>query len=166
MNVLIIVIMVVFNFVLQSTILPSLSIFGVVPNTALIFIIFVSLNKGRYYGGFLGLAIGLIQDIIFGTTIGINGFIYFFIGFILGYLEEDVARDSIIMPAICSIFATIFYNFMYFLFMFFLSRGIPFGLIMKEILLVEIIYNTLLTIIVFKIMGKVFVEPSLRFGKR
>lgn len=166
MNIFIIILMVIGNFIFQSTILPSLRIFGVVPNTALIFVILFSLNKGRYYGGFVGMAIGLIQDIMFSTTIGVNAFIYFFIGYIIGTAENILARDSIITPVICSILGTIFYNFVYFFFMFFLSRNVPFFELLKDVMLIEIIYNTIATIIIYKIIGKIFVEPSLRFGKR
>lgn len=166
MNTFLIIVMVLVNFILQTTILPSFSIFGVVPNTALILIIIISLNKGKYYGGFVGMAIGIIQDIIFASTIGINAFIYFFIGFIIGALENTMARDNIVIPVICAFLGTIFYNVMYFLFLFFLSREVPFALFMKDVLLIEIVYNSLLTIIIYKIIGKIFVEPTLTFGKR
>lgn len=166
MNIFLIIIMVIANFILQSTILPSFSILGVVPNTALIFIVIISLSKGKYYGGLVGLAIGLIQDVIFATTIGVSGFIYFFIGYIIGSLENIMARDNIIIPVICSSLGTIFYNIMYFFFMFFLSREIPFTVIIKDILLIEIAYNIVFTIIIYKVIGKMFNEPSLRFGKR
>lgn len=166
MNIFLIIIMVIANFILQSTILPSFSILGVVPNTALIFIVIISLSKGKYYGGLVGLAIGLIQDVIFAITIGVSGFIYFFIGYIIGSLENTMARDNIIIPVICSSLGTIFYNIMYFFFMFFLSREIPFTVIIKDILLIEIAYNIVFTIIIYKVIGKMFNEPSLRFGKR
>ncbi len=166
MNIFLIILMVIGNFIFQSTILPSLSIFGVVPNTALIFVIIFSLNKGKYYGGFVGMSIGLLQDVMFSTTIGVNAFIYFFIGYIIGSLEKLVTRDNIIFPTICSILGTIFYNFLYFFFMFFLSRRIPFLTLMKDVMLIEIFYNTILTIIIYKIISKIFVQPSLKFGKR
>lgn len=68
---------IIINLILQSTILPYLDIMGVVPNTALVIVVIIALSKGKYYGGFFGLFIGLMQDIIFNITIGINGFIYF-----------------------------------------------------------------------------------------
>ena len=166
MNIFLIILMVIGNFIFQSTILPSLRIFGVVPNTALIFVILFSLNKGKYYGGFVGMVIGLIQDIMFSTTIGVNAFIYFFIGYIIGTIENTLTKDNVITPVICSILGTIFYNFIYFFFMFFLSRRVPFLVLMKDVIIIEIIYNTIATIIIYKIIGKIFVEPSLKFGKR
>lgn len=166
MNIFIIILMVLGNFIFQSTLLPSFSIFGVVPNTALIFVVLISLNKGKYYGGFTGIAIGILQDILFATSIGVNAFIYFFIGYTIGLLEDTLTRDNILTPVICSILGTVFYNIVYFLFMFFLSREIPFIELMKNILVVEIVYNIVVTIIIYKIMSKIFVEPSLSFGKR
>ncbi len=66
------------NFILQSTVFSQISIFGVVPNTGLIIIVTIALLKGRRIGGVVGLLVGLLQDIIFSPVIGVNGFIYFF----------------------------------------------------------------------------------------
>lgn len=166
MNIFLILSMVLINFIFQSTVLPYFSILGVVPNTALILVILISLDKGKYYGGFTGLLIGLTQDLIFATSIGVNAFIYFFIGYIIGSVEHILTRDNLISPVICSIIGTVFYNITYFFFMYFLSRDIPFISFMKDVLLYEILYNCLVAILVYKTLGRVFKEPSLKFGKR
>ncbi len=166
MIILILALVIFMNLFLQSSILPYISIMGVVPNTALIIVISIALYKGRIFGGVTGLLIGLIQDIVFSPVIGINAFIYFFIGYSIGLIENKLTRDNIIIPLIFSIFGIIFYNFSYYVFMFFLSRDIPFLSFAKDVLLIEIIYTGVLSIPMYKIFSKIFVVPTINFGKR
>ena len=77
MKIFLIVLTVIINLIIQSTLIPYFEILGVVPNTALIIVVVLALAKGKYYGGVFGLIIGLLQDIIFSVTIGVNGFIFF-----------------------------------------------------------------------------------------
>lgn len=159
-------IVVLINFLLQSSILPYISVFGVVPNTALIIVISVALYKGRYYGGFTGLVIGIVQDIVFSPVIGVNAFIYFFAGYLVGLVENKLTKENILIPMLFAILGTIYYNFSYYIFMFFLSRDIPFLSFAKDILLIETIYNGILAIPIYKIFSKIFVVPKIRFGSR
>ncbi len=159
-------IVVLINFLLQSSILPYISVLGVVPNTALIIIICVALYKGRYYGGFVGLVIGIVQDIVFSPVIGVNAFIYFFAGYLVGLVENKLTKENILIPILFSILGTIYYNFSYYIFMFFLSRDIPFLSFAKDILIIETIYNGILSIPIYKIFSKIFVVPKIRFGSR
>lgn len=154
------------NFFLQSSVFPYISISGVVPNTALILIICIAIYKGKYYGGFFGLFIGLLQDIIFSAVIGINGFIYFFIGYFIGLMEYKLIRNNIIIPVLFSIIGVIYYNFSYYVFMYFLSRDIPFLSFTKHIILIELIYTTILSIPIYKAFEYKFKEPTINFGNR
>ncbi|MDR7857062.1 rod shape-determining protein MreD [Tissierella sp.] len=166
MIILILALAILVNFFLQSSILPYISILGVVPNTALLIVISIALFKGRFYGGVIGIMIGLIQDIVFSPIIGINSFIYFFIGYSVGLIENKLTRDNALIPLLFSIIGIIFYNFSYYVFMFFLSRDIPFLSFAKDVLLIEILYTGVLSIPIYKIFSKIFVVPTINFGKR
>ena len=166
MTILILLVVLLLNFFLQSTIIPYVSILGVVPNTALLIVVAISLLRGKYYGGFMGLFIGLLQDIVFSPVIGINAFIYFFAGYFIGLVENKLSRDNLFIPLVFSIVGTIYYNFAYYIFMFFLSRDIPFLSFTKNIMIIEIIYNAFLSIPMYMIFSKFFVKPRIRFGSR
>ena len=166
MSILILIIVVLLNFLLQSTIFPYIAILGVVPNTALLIVMSISLFKGKYYGGFTGLIIGLLQDIIFSSVIGINSFIYFFAGYLTGMVENKLSRENPFIPILFSLVGTIYYNFMYYTFMFFLSTNIPFLSFSKSIMLVEILYNIIAAIPIYMIFSKMFKEPTIKFGRK
>ena len=166
MSILILVVIILFNFLLQSTILPYMSIFGVVPNTALLIVMSTALLKGKYYGGFIGIIMGLLQDVVFSSVIGINSFIYFFLGYLIGMAENKLSRDNMFIPIIFSIMGTIYYNFTYYTFMFFLSKNIPFLSFSKYLMLIEILYNIVLAIPIYLVLSKVFVEPTIQFDRK
>lgn len=166
MTILILAILSLVNFFIQSSVLPYVSISGVVPNTALVLIICIATYKGRYYGGFFGLIIGLLQDVLFSSVIGINAFIYFFLGYFVGTMEHRLIRDSVVVPILFSIIGVIYYNFAYYIFMYFLSRNIPFLSFTREIILIEMIYTAVLSIPIYKAFEYKFKEPTISFGNK
>lgn len=160
------VLIIVINFIVQSTILPSLPILGVVPNTAIIIIVLISLLKGTFVGSTVGLVMGLLQDVFFSTVIGVNGLIYFFIGYGVGINEEKLTKDNILIPIFLSILATIFYHLTYHMFMFFLGYDFNFYIFFRKTVILEMLYNGLLSILFYKLFNKFFTVPSIRFGKK
>mgnify|MGYP000854495560 FL=1 len=154
------------NIVFQSSILPYFSLFGYTPNTGLVLVIIIALRKGKYYGGFFGLALGLIQDILFGQVLGINGLILFIIGYIIGLIQDSLDIENIVIPIFFSAIFTIFYNFSYYLILFFLSRDILREIMIKIVFSIEILYNMIFAALIYKLFSKIFVIPNLRFGKR
>ncbi|HEY8362705.1 MAG TPA: rod shape-determining protein MreD [Tissierellaceae bacterium] len=166
MTAVIFILAILISFVLQTAVFPYIRIFGVEPNIALLVVISIAIFKGRFYGAFLGLIVGLIQDVLFSPVIGVNAFILFFAGYFVGLIENKLIKENIFIPIILSILGTIYYNFLYYVFMFFLSKNISFLSFTNDILLVEIIYNGVLSIPTYKIFSKIFFVPKIRFGSR
>lgn len=160
-----IVLTIVINTIFQMTILPDLRVYGIVPNTALVIVVILALLKGRIYGGIIGIAIGFVQDILFSTVIGVNGFIYFFIGYFVGFAKDSFARDNVMNPVIFSILATIFYNLLYSLFMFFLSIDITINQVVKSVVSLELIFNGIAAVLIYKLLQKIFSQPKIRFTR-
>jgi len=166
MQYLIIVLSIIANFVIQGAIMPYFRIFGKVPNISLVLIVIFSLAKGKYYGGIIGLIVGLIRDILFSTSIGLNALIYFFIGYLIGFVEDAFARDSIISPVVLTIISTVVYNVLYSTMLYLLRWDTSLEFTVKSIFSFEIIYNAFVSIIMYKIFQKIFSQPRIRFYKR
>ncbi len=166
MNILIIFLIIVINFILQSTILSYASIFGILPNTSLIIIVTIALLKGKKTGSITGLLVGLLQDIMFSPVIGVNGFIYFFIGYFVGMSEGKLSKDNMLIPFIMTAGTTIAYHLFHCLFMFFLAHNIDFSAFFKKVVFFEMIYNSLLSILFYRWFSKIFIIPSIRFGRK
>ncbi len=154
------------NFILQSTVLSHINIFGVAPNTGLIIIVAIGLLKGRRFGSIIGLIIGLLQDVIFCPVIGVNGFVYFFIGYIVGMTENKLAKDNLLIPFLATAISTIVYHGLYYIFMFFLGYNIDFSAFFKNVVILETLYNSLISMLIYKWFSNIFIVPSIRFTRR
>jgi len=152
MNVYLLVVMVISNFILQSTILGHLRIAGILPNTALIIIVTVSIIYGRKEGMIAGVVSGLLQDIFFSKAIGINILIYLSIGYIIGGVENKVFKDNYITPLLFIFFATIYYHSIYFIFMHFLKQSISYFSVFRSIILIEVIYNAIVGVTFYRVL--------------
>lgn len=166
MNILVIVLTVIINLIFETTVIPYFKIFQVVPNTGLVIVIVLAILNGKVAGSVIGLIVGLLQDIMFSHVIGINAFIYFFIGYFVGIAETKLSKDNLLLPVIMTILSTFGYHLTYYLFMFFLNYDMPLSRLIKEIASIETIYNSVVSILVFKLLSKLFVAPKIRFGKK
>lgn len=161
-----IVLIFILSFVLQSTIFQYIEVFNVIPNTNLILIILVALFKDRKAGGAVGLVIGLLQDILFGSVVGIHGLIYFILGYGIGAINSTLSKDNAVTPFLLTFIATLITNIMFFFTYYFSSISITFVQMIKDIAIIEAVYNAILSIFIYKLIKKLFISPSLRFSRR
>lgn len=166
MSILIMPLIIACNFILQSTLLHHFSVFGIVPNTALVLVTIIGLLKGEKIAGTIGLAAGLLQDVVFSPIIGINGFILFFVGYSAGLAENKLSKDNMLIPFFMVLFYTVFYHFLYYIFMFFLSYNISILSLFRKTVITESVYNSLISILLYKWLSRIFIVPSIRFGRR
>ncbi len=156
----------IINFIFQTTVLQHFSIMGIVPNTSLIILVIYGLLKGKYNGAFVGLVLGLLQDILFSKVIGVNALIYFLIGYVVGLLDDKVFKENLVLPFLTILASTFVYHVLYYLFMVFLSKDVNIIIIMKDVLIGEMIYNSILSIFIYKRILKHFKEPQIKFRRR
>lgn len=159
-------IIVIINFIFQTTILQYVSIGGVVPNTTLITLVSISLLKGKKTGSILGISMGLLQDIVFSDVIGVNALIYFFIGYLVGLVDNKVFKDNLWVALIFTLLSTVFFHILFYVLMYFLSINMSFMAIFRKIVLIELIYNMILSIPIFRVINKLFKGPRLSFRHR
>lgn len=157
------ILLIILNFVLQTTIFQHLRIFGIVPNTTLIILVCIAVLKGKKVGSFIGLITGFVQDILFFNVIGINALIYFIIGYLIGSINDKIYKDSSFMPFVLTAVSTVFYHLVYSFFMYFLTVNYSYLYLIRKIIFVELIYNSLLSIFIYKLVVKFQKKPSISF---
>lgn len=165
MNYIVIFLVVFINFILQSTLLQVIEISGIVPNTSLILVIIFGLLEGKKTGSIVGLLAGIIQDIFFGGVIGVNAFIYSALGWWVGLLDNKVFKDNLFLPFITVAVSTFIYHILYYLFMIFLSIDVSFTVMIKDILLKDVVYSSVVSIFIYRKMLKFYRKPKMRFTK-
>lgn len=165
-NYFLVILILIINFIFQTTILPHFSIGGVAPNTTLIIVVIVALLKGKYKGAFIGLGAGLLQDVFFSKIIGINTLIFFLIGYVVGLLDNKTFKESLVLPFLIVVLSTFSYHIMYYLSMKFLSTDVNFLTIIKNIALKEAIYNSIISMLVYRQVLKHYKLPKINFTGR
>lgn len=157
-----IVLIVVLNILIQSTLISRFPIFGVYGNLSIAVVVALSIGFGSYTGGYSGLLIGLIEDVLFSPVIGTRALIYFMIGFLIGSTEAGISKEDVRSGIVFTIIGTVFYYLVHFILMRLISE--PFNMIqyLKGPLFIEIFINLLLYFICFITFRKVFDYPRFR----
>lgn len=130
------------------------TIAGVKPNIFIILVLFIGLYAGMKMGALFGTMFGFIIDILGSTLIGGSAIALGVIGFVGGYFEKNLSKDSKITVMLMVIVATASYEiFLYIYRSVALSSNLEIWIFIK-ILFIEIVFNTLLTIILYPVMQK------------
>lgn len=166
MRYLVLLLMIAINFILETTILPYLSFFGVVPNTSLVLIIIIAILVGKRIGSITGIIAGFLQDIMFSSVIGINSFIYFVIAYLIGIAQTKLYKESYLLPVLITVISTLGYHLLHFIFLYFLNYDVSLISILKEVTIIEIIYNCIVSILLYKPILRLFSSPSIRFIRK
>jgi rod shape-determining protein MreD len=80
--------------VIQTTIVPLISINGITPDLIMILLVFYSMKYGQVYGTVLGFFYGFLFDLITGTLLGSTMMAKTLAGFIAGYFSNENKVDN------------------------------------------------------------------------
>ncbi len=141
-------------YLLQSNFFTWFTIAGVMPNLFIIFVLFIGLYAHKSMGGIYGIIFGLFIDLFISKKVGITAIMLGTIGIIGTMLDKNFSKENritiIIMVAACTIiFETGKYIMEYFVYKTYIQI-IPF----IQILLIECIYNVILTTLIYPVIQK------------
>lgn len=153
------------GFLLQSTLVLSISIMGVTPNFILCMtVIFSFLYKGNQ-GLVFGVIFGLLQDIGFSTLTGPSAMIYFFIALLMGEIRHYLYRDSLLNLFLASAIGTGLYYPAHWLVLMVFKGSYSFLYMMKSLPLL-FVYHFIVIVIFYIAVGKRSIRhPQDRYYK-
>lgn len=158
MRILIVSLLVLVNVILESTVFQYLRIWGVKPDFATIIIVSYAIMRGSSYGAFIGLGSGLLLDMLYGRTIGINAISYMITGYIIGQAHENVFKDSFIPAVIFNIGAVFLQQNLCFLATYlsnnFGGNGVSYIYILVKDIIPLCLYNGIIGGIVYRYLYK------------
>jgi len=143
---------IIVNFILQITLFPLLAIRGIFPNTALIIVTSYALLRGSKEGAVAGGFTGLLMDIFFSRMIGFYTLLYLAMGLLFGRSQKDFYRENYILPVIFCTVSTIIYQAVIYVTGFLFRGEGNFLFFLISILLPEIVYTAIVTILVYRIL--------------
>lgn len=139
-------------FILQSTVFQGLSIGSIVPNLLLIATVSFGFMQGKLPGLWTGFFCGILKDIFYGNLLGFYALIYLCIGYAAGcccqiFYEEEIRVPIMLVAAGDILYGGLVYG------MQFLMRGrIQFFYYLGRIIIPEMLYTVLITIILYKLL--------------
>ena len=141
-------------YFLQANFFGWFNIAGVKPNLFVVLALFIGLFIGKKTGFVFGLLLGIYLDLLGGKAIGISGALLGIIGIFGEYLDKRFSKDSRIILIFMVMSSTLFYEIAQYLFQI-LKWNIQIEILaFIKILAIEIIYNTILVIILYPLIQK------------
>ena len=137
--------------VLPATILQFIKIEGIAPNFMLMLIVSIALIRGSKEGALLGIAAGIINDILFGRYIIFSVVNYALIGYMCGKLHKKFYRENYILPFFCT-FASSLYLSVVTMITFLVQGKSNFLYLLKSIVIPEVIYTTAVSLIIYQVI--------------
>ena len=139
-------------YVLHSNLFSWFKIAGVMPNLFVIFIVFIGLYSNKITGITYGIVIGLLLDLFIGKKVGITAIMLGVVAIMGVVFDKNFSKENRFTLIIMVMASTIIFEVgSYFLSYFIYENYIqiwPF----IQILLIECVYNALLTIILYPLI--------------
>ena len=141
-------------YFLQANFFVWFNIAGVKPNLFVVLALFIGLFIGKKAGFIFGLLLGIYLDLLGGKAVGISGVMLGIIGIFGEYLDKRFSKDSRITLIFMVMSSTFFYEIGQYLFQI-LKWNIQIEILaIIKILAIEVIYNTILVIILYPLIQK------------
>jgi len=144
--------LIIVNFVIQSTLLPHIAIMGVVPDTALVFIVSYGILRGDIEGAIFGFFAGLMQDIGGGMFIGFFALLGFITGFLCGKPFRDFFKDNYFLPFFVVIGVGFVYQFAVYIGSILLFGQVELGRYFLRVILPGVLYTASLSVPLYMLL--------------
>ncbi len=137
---------------IQCCLFQQFEIASIRPNLLLIITVSFGLMRGRRSGLLTGFFCGLILDICFPGQLGLQALIYMWLGYGAGYFYRIFYDDDIKTPLLLLTGADLIYGVMQYLFTFLLRGRISFLFYLNRIIIPEMLYTVILTLITYRFL--------------
>jgi rod shape-determining protein MreD len=141
-------------FIMQTTVLNIIGVFGVTPNLLLCLVVIFSFLYDEYnHGIILGVAFGLLYDICFSEYVGIAAMAFLIISLGIMLVNIVMNKEVVFSVIIVSVAATVLYTLIYWSLMAMMGSGYNFLYVAKYLPL-YILYNVVVVIVLYYLMVK------------
>ena len=150
----ILIVTILIIYFLQSNFFSWFNIADIMPNLFVIFVLFIGLFANKTMGVVYGLSVGILLDFVIGNKIGVNSVILGIIGFLASIFDKNFSKDSRLTIMVMVIAATGIFEILKYLLNYVLIAINVEIINFIKILVIEIIYNLILTIILYPLIRK------------
>ena len=140
------------NFILQSTLFDYIRIGAIRPNTALVIIVCYAILRGDVEGSIIGFFTGLLQDIFFGSVIGLYALLGALIGYFCGKPFKNFYNENFMLPIVLVALSSLFHEFGFYFFTFLFRGRIDMLQYFWAIMLPGTVYATILSVPIYRLI--------------
>lgn len=141
-------------YFLHSNLFTWFKIAGVMPNLFVIFVLFIGLYANKYMGVTYGIIFGLLLDLFIGKKIGVAAIMLGIVGIIGVAFDKNFSKENRITLIVMVMISTIIFEIGQYILGYFINKTefeiMPF----LQILVIETIYNAIITIILYPLIQK------------
>lgn len=146
-RVLIMGLLILFFYLLQTIVLSKIPYVAGVPNLMLILTLSVGLLRGRSEGMAVGFVCGLLLDVFSGGVLCFYALIYMYIGYLNGILANILVSELLLLPLLSCACSELLYHAYQYIFGFFVQNKLHFVQYFKQIVLPEFMLTVTVSII-------------------
>ena len=143
---------VILNFILQSTLIQLIEIRGIVPEIMIIVVVSYALLRGQFAGAMTGFFGGLLYDVIFGDAIGFHALMYMLIGYFCGISHKSFYRENFILPITFSVIANFITGALIYVTSFLLRNNYDVIYFLFNVIIPQCVYTGVVAIVVYRIL--------------
>ena len=108
------ILLLVLAFILQTTWVDSIKVWSAKPDLLIATLSFIALRRGPVVGAYMGLGVGIFQDIYLPAAFGVNALAKSLIGAGFGYGHARMVADSVQVQAALVFGAVICHDLIYY----------------------------------------------------
>jgi rod shape-determining protein MreD len=147
-------------FVLQTSLIPKISVWGVTPDILVIALFFFAMETDVLPALFVGFLLGLIQDLYSPAILGQNALAKTLLGFLAGMVNQRVMRTDLLIKSMLLFVAMIIHDSIFNLV--YVSKGIGsigvFFITLLRYTIPRALYSTIITFFIY--LWSLFIKSS------
>ncbi len=151
----IVALMILVSFLLQSTVFKALAIGSISPNLLVVLTSSFGFMRGKKEGLWVGFFCGLLEDIFYGRLLGMHAVMYMYIGYVNGYFNRIFYGEDIKLPIFLISVSELAYGLGTYVVMFLMRSRFAFFYYLTRIILPELVYTVILTLVFYRIIYSV-----------
>ena len=154
-------------YLLHSNLFTWFKIAGVMPNLFVIYILFIGLYSSKSMGITYGIIIGILLDCFISKKIGATSIMLGIVGIIGAIFDKNFSKENRITLIVMTMISTAVFEIGHYILGYFIYKYSIEIFTFIEILLIECIYNALITIILYSLIQKFgnYVETEYKGNK-
>jgi rod shape-determining protein MreD len=141
-------------FVMQSTVFTALSFAGIIPNLLIVLTSSFGFMRGEKEGLLIGFFCGILCDVFFGGILGFYALLYMYIGYINGKFCGIFYPEDIKLPIALIVISDLSYGILCYVLLFLLKGKAQFPFYFIKVILPEMLYTIVVTMFLYPLILK------------